>query len=119
MTIEKFKEFQKYITETDFTADGLYFYKLYISYYYFTDIERGNEETKLYEGNDFKQVIADYITDEEIEDIYSLRITCDSEDCADEVYLIEFSDTLEFIKEKIEILKERYNNRNFLSEMFS
>lgn len=56
MTIEKFKEFQKYIAETDFTADGEYFYKLYISHYYFTDIERGNEETKLYEG---KQYITD------------------------------------------------------------
>lgn len=98
MTIEKFKEFQKYITETDFAADGVYFYKLYIKYYPYTEIE--NEESKEYEGNDFKKCIVDNIIDEEIEDIYSLIITYDNEDCADEMDLIEFKDSFEIMKIK-------------------
>ena len=45
MTADKFQEFQKYITDTDFSVDD---YRLYIKYYHFTD--REYEESKLYEG---------------------------------------------------------------------
>lgn len=93
MTIDKFQEFQKYITDTDFSVDGVNEYKLYIVYYHFT--ERECEESVRYEDNDFKQVITDYIPDEDIEDIYSLRIICN--DYIDE---IEFSDTLEIMKKR-------------------
>jgi len=99
MTVDKFQEFQKYITDTDFTEEDDYYYKLYISYYSFTDIPR--EFTKIYEGNNFKTVIQDYIPDKYIEDIDRLLITFDDDPYfGDELDLIEFKDDLEVMKKR-------------------
>lgn len=95
MTKEDFKEFQKFITENDFSDDDIF--RLVIQYHYYTNWE--SEETKIYDDwKSFQEnCVKDNIKDEHIEHINSIRIIFG-----------EWFDECEFrSSEPLEILKER------------